>query len=144
LTFATRKLAEDYLDLIKWTMPHDVYLGLRKTRVYKKTLEGDQPAYQFELNSEQFQLLAIGLNTEVQNITYAHNKIFKLLKTAIENNNPDQIRNLLAQYPCLKNFPGYNGHAPIHSAVKENNTALVRLLLEEFLVDVNFTNQVGK
>jgi ankyrin repeat protein len=64
------------------------------------------------------------------------------LKTAIENNDIDQVKNILNQYPSAVKWVCKKGETPIHLALY--NTEILSLLLAMPLTDVNARDGQGR
>ncbi len=66
-----------------------------------------------------------------------------LLHEAVKNNATDEVKALLAKkIPGLINHKGYLGYSPLHIAVRENNTEMARLLIDNH-ADIDIQDNEG-
>ncbi|MCZ6913706.1 MAG: ankyrin repeat domain-containing protein [Rickettsia endosymbiont of Ixodes persulcatus] len=144
LNFPSQSIAEKYLNLIQLSLPADLYLKLNKINIIKSEiifnkLKNNNFFYNFQLTQEQFHILAILLDTSVNNLVSQSN-IYSLISSLVTALNDDfeEVKSLINCHPALKNFMiNKDGELLIHFLVQNNKLEQLKILVEAYQLDIN-------
>jgi ankyrin repeat protein len=135
LDFSDAETAKKYMQLICMSLPNKLSREVAEKAAV--LLHSKTGLYQFRLTQEQALGLSQAMGKDLPFLDKELTAIAAELDAALIESNLHKVRELIALYPYMKNFPLVKGERLIHRALRMNDLDLIKFLVEELQVDIN-------